>query len=69
MTDWSVSCAKKNITTMENANEYLINTFVPDFNRRFALDYTRFESVMEESPAADVINRTLAVCALRKFGN
>ncbi|MGE4712632.1 hypothetical protein [Bifidobacterium breve] len=54
---------------MEDANEYLINTFVPDFNRRFALDYTRFESVMEESPAADVINRTLAVCALRKFGN
>lgn len=39
----------------------------PDFNGRFALDYTRFESVMEESPAADVINRTLAVCALRKF--
>ncbi len=58
---------KENITTMEDANAYLINTFVPDFNRRFALDYTRFESVMEESPAADVINRTLAVCALRKF--
>ena len=58
---------KEKITTMEAANEYLINVFIPDFNRRFALDYTRFESVMEESPAADVINRTLAVCALRKF--
>ena len=58
---------KEKITTMEDANEYLINVFIPDFNKRFALDYTRFESVMEESPAADVINRTLAVCALRKF--
>ena len=34
---------KENITTMEDANEYLINTFVPDFNRRFTLDYIRFE--------------------------
>ncbi len=42
---------KEKITTMEAANEYLINVFIPDFNRRFALDYTRFESVMEESPA------------------
>lgn len=58
---------KENITTMKDANEYLINTFIPDFNRRFALDYTKFDSVMEESPAADVINRTLAICALRKF--
>lgn len=52
---------------MEDTNDYLINVFIPDFNRRFALDYTKFESVMEEPPAADVINRTLAVCALRKF--
>ena len=60
---------KEKITTMEDANEYLINVFIPDFNRRFALDYTRFESVMEESPAADVINRTLAVCQLVCFKN
>lgn len=36
-----------NITTIEGANDYLINIFVPKFNAKFALDYKKFESVYE----------------------
>ena len=59
----------ENIVTIEEANAYLINTFIPDFNRRFAFDYKQFDSVMDEKPSADRINRTLAICAPRKFDN
>ena len=60
---------KEGITDMKTANEYLINVFVPDFNKRFSLEHTQFESVMEASLSEDVINRTLAICAPRKFDN
>jgi len=40
---------KEKITTMEDANDYLINVFIPDFNRRFSLDYTRFEVSVNRS--------------------
>jgi len=33
------------ITTIEEANKYLIDVFVPYFNQRFAMDYTKFKSV------------------------
>lgn len=39
-----------NITTIEEANEYLINVFVPYFNKKLALNYKNFESVFEASP-------------------
>lgn len=39
------------ITTIEEANKYLIDVFVPYFNQRFALDYKKFESVFEASLA------------------
>lgn len=58
-----------NITTIEAANEYLINVFVPKFNRKFALDYTKFESVFEASPSQEKINYTLAVLTPRKIDN
>lgn len=58
-----------NITTIEGANEYLINVFVPKFNAKFALDYKRFESVYETSPTSEKINYTLAVLSPRKFDN
>lgn len=58
-----------NITTIEKANEYLINVFVPKFNRKFALDYTKFESVYEASPSKERINYTLAVLTPRKIDN
>lgn len=58
-----------NITTIEEANRYLIEAFIPDFNKRFSMDHTKFESVMEASPTEEKINLTLAVLAPRKFDN
>ena len=57
------------ITTIEDANKYLIDVFVPCFNERFALDYKKFESVFEESPSTEKINYTLAVLTPRKIDN
>ena len=58
-----------NITTIEEANEYLTNVFVPDFNKRFALNYKKFESVYEASPSQEKINYTLAILTPRKIDN
>ena len=58
-----------NITTIDEANEYLIKTFIPKFNKKFALDYKKFKSVYEESPSAERINYTLAVLSPRKIDN
>ena len=57
------------ITTIDKANEYLINIFVPKFNNKFAIDYKKFPSVFENSPSKDVINYTLAVLTPRKIDN
>lgn len=57
------------ITTIDAANEYLINTFVPNFNKRFAMDYTKFKSVFEQTPSIEKINYTLAVLTPRKIDN
>lgn len=57
------------ITTIEEANKYLIEVFVPYFNQRFAMDYKKFESVFEESPSSKIINYTLAVLTPRKIDN
>ncbi len=58
-----------NITTIEEANKYLIEIFVPKFNARFALDYKKFTSVYESKPSADEINYTLAILTPRKLDN
>ncbi len=58
-----------NITTIDEANDYLINVFVPKFNSKFALDYKKFESVFEQSPSKEVINYTLALLTPRKIDN
>lgn len=58
-----------NITTIEEANNYLINVFVPYFNERFALNYKKFESVFEESPSGETINYALAILTPRKIDN
>ena len=58
-----------NITTIDEANEYLINIFVPYFNERFALNYKKFESVFEERPTEEKINYTLAILTPRKIDN
>ncbi len=57
------------ITTLEEANKYLLDVFVPDFNKRFAMDYTKFQSVFEQSPTEEKINYTLAVLTPRKIDN
>ena len=57
------------ITTIEEANKYLIDVFVPYFNQRFALDYKKFESVFETSPSEERINYTLAILTPRKIDN
>jgi transposase len=58
-----------NITTIDEANEYLINVFIPNFNNKFALDFKKFESVFEQAPSEEKINYTLAVLTLRKIDN
>lgn len=57
------------ITTIEKANKYLLNTFVPNFNKRFTMDYKKFESVFETSPSEEKINYTLAILTPRKIDN
>ena len=58
-----------NITTIDEANKYLNEVFIPKFNARFALDYKKFESVYETSPSAERINYTLAILSPRKIDN
>ena len=58
-----------NITTIEEANKYLIEAFVPKFNSKFALDYKKFKSVFEDSPSEEKINYTLAILTPRKIDN
>lgn len=58
-----------NITTIEEANRYLTEVFVPYFNERFALDYKKFKSVFEASPSEEKINYTLAILTPRKIDN
>ncbi len=58
-----------NITTIDDANKYLTNVFVPNFNKKFALDYKKFPTVFEASPSKEVINYTLAILTPRKIDN
>jgi len=57
------------ITTIEEANKYLTDIFVPKFNNKFALDYKKFQSVYETSPSKEKINYTLAILSPRKIDN
>ena len=57
------------INTIEEANKYLLDVFVPNFNKRFAIDYKKFPSAFDDSPSEDKINYTLAVLTPRKIDN
>ena len=57
------------ITTIEEANKYLTEVFVPKFNSKFAIDYHKFKSVFEIAPSEEVINYTLAILTPRKIDN
>jgi len=53
------------VATIEQANEYLKN-YLPKFNKQFALDYTRMQSVFESKPSKEKVNLTLAILTKRK---
>lgn len=53
------------IETIEEANKYLREVFVPKFNKQFGT--SGLKSVFEASPNSEKINLTLAVLASRKF--
>ena len=57
------------ITNIEEANKYLLEIFVPNFNSKFAMNYKKFESVFEEAPSLEKINYILAVLTPRKIDN
>lgn len=57
------------ITTIEDANKYLTEIFVPKFNKKFSMNYKKFKSVFEKSPELNSINYTLAVLTPRKIDN
>ena len=57
------------ISTIEEANNYLINVFIPEFNKKFSLSTLNIKSVFEESPKESNINTILAILTPRKFDN
>lgn len=57
------------IVTIDDANKYLSGVFIPKFNSKFTLDYTKFQSVYELSPSAEKINYVLAILSKRKIDN
>lgn len=54
------------ILTIEEANEFL-NSYIKEFNDRFALPINSTKTVFETQPDIKVINQTLAVLAERKI--
>ncbi len=56
----------KGISTIEEANEFL-NSYIKEFNDRFALPINSTKTVFETQPDIKVINQTLAVLAERKI--
>lgn len=59
----------KNITTIEEANDYLINTFIPEFNELFAKKNETTESVFERIVDTNELNYILAILSIRKFNS
>lgn len=60
-----------NINTIEEANEYLINTFIPKFNEMFANKITEKNSVFEKlfDDQKSELNYILAVLSTRTFNS
>lgn len=54
------------VSTIEEANEFL-NSYIKEFNDRFALPINSTKTVFETQPDIKVINQTLAVLAERKI--
>lgn len=58
-----------NITTIEEANKYLIEVFIPKHNALFAKNYLKSESVFEQAPSIHDIYNILAIITPRKIDN
>ncbi len=56
-----------NITTIEDANEYLINKFIPPYNEDFAIKIDKKDYVYEKIIDIKALNFILAVLSIRKF--
>ena len=54
------------VTTIEQANDFLINSYIKKFNAQFALPINNIKSVFEKQPDEAKINLTLAVLTPRK---
>ena len=59
----------KKITTIEAANEYLINEFIPEFNELYGRKIDDKQSVFEKIIDIDSLNYILAVLSIRKFNS
>lgn len=59
----------RNITDKDEANEYLINTFVPEFNELFSKEVDENESMFEKVVDISKLNFILAVLSIRTFNN
>lgn len=57
------------INTIKKANEYLIKVFIPKFNKKFATDHKKFQSVFEKAPSLKNINYILSVLTPRVIDN
>jgi hypothetical protein len=58
-----------NIKTIEKANEYLINTFIPEFNELFSRKNLNGNNVFIKPDNIESLNYILAVLSIRKFDN
>lgn len=61
-----VELKRKNVKTIEEANEFL-KSYLVKFNNRFALHFNSTKSVFVAQPSLDKINTTLAVLSERKI--
>ena len=58
-----------NITTIDEANKYLAEVFIPKHNKLFARSYIKSESVFEEAPPLEKIYNILSIITPRKIDN
>jgi len=57
------------IDSIEKANKYLINEFIPKFNEKFGIKNQKAKSVFEKAPSKKEINNILAIISKRTIDN
>ena len=58
-----------NILTINEANQYLNETFIKEYNKRFARDIKDYESVFDKDITDELINETLSIISRRVVDN